>query len=128
MNSITRYILIISGTLFLVLGLLGIILPILPTTPFLLLTAYCYGKSSEKLHNWLLDNKLLGKYIKQFKKGEGIPLRAKIIIILLLWTSTSYTIFFLIPIVFVKVILCIVVIWVTYYILSLKTLSINEKT
>ncbi|MCT2535887.1 YbaN family protein [Aquibacillus koreensis] len=126
MQGLKRYLLISFGTLSLILGLLGIILPLLPTTPLLLLSAYCYGKSSNRLHQWLLDNRWLGKYIKQFKAGEGIPLRAKITILLLLWVSTSYSIIVLIPFIFVKILLALVVVWVTFFIINLKT-KINIK-
>ena len=63
-NIFLRYLLIVFGTFFLFLGLIGIILPLLPTTPFLLLAAACYARSSKKYHSWLLKNKLFGSYIK----------------------------------------------------------------
>lgn len=65
------------GTLSLALGILGIFLPLLPTTPFLLLTAALYFKSSPRLYNWLLNHKHLGPYIRNFRENKAIPLRAK---------------------------------------------------
>ena len=110
------------GTIFLVIGMIGIVLPLIPTTPLLLLTAFFYARSSEKLYQWLLNHRIFGKYIKQFKSGQGIPLRAKITILTLIWVTGILSIVFIIPITFVKVLLVIIFLAVSYYILSLKTL------
>ena len=82
------------GTLSLALGILGIFLPLLPTTPFLLLTAALYFKSSPRLYNWLLNQKHLGPYIRNFRENKAIPLRAKIISISLMWITMLYCVFF----------------------------------
>ena len=103
------------GTLSLALGILGIFLPLLPTTPFLLLTAALYFKSSPRLYNWLLNHKHLGPYIRNF--------RAKIISISLMWITMLYCVFFIVPYIWVKVILLIIAAGVTYHILSFKTLK-----
>ena len=105
------------GTLSLALGILGIFLPLLPTTPFLLLTAALYFKSSPRLH------KHLGPYIRNFRENKAIPLRAKIISISLMWITMLYCVFFIIPYIWVKVILLIIAAGVTYHILSFKTLK-----
>ena len=78
------------GTLSLALGILGIFLPLLPTTPFLLLTAALYFKSSPRLYNWLLNHKHLGPYIRNFRENKAIPLRAKIISISLMWITMLF--------------------------------------
>jgi uncharacterized membrane protein YbaN (DUF454 family) len=104
------------------LGVLGIFLPILPTTPFLLLGAVCYVKSSKKLYNRLINNKWLGKYIRNYYEGKGIPLGTKIWAISLLWISIGYSAFFIIYKLFVRVILILIAICVTIHILSQKTL------
>ena len=70
---------ILFGTLSLILGIIGIFLPLLPTTPFLLLTAALYVRSSPRLYNWLLHQKYLGNYIRNFRENKAIPLRAKIV-------------------------------------------------
>ena len=111
------------GTLSLALGILGIFLPLLPTTPFLLLTAALYFKSSPRLYNWLLNHKHLGPYIRNFRENKAIPLRAKIISISLMWITMLYCVFFIVPYVWVKVILLIIAAGVTYHILSFKTLK-----
>ena len=107
----------------LALGILGIFLPLLPTTPFLLLTAALYFKSSPRLYNWLLNHKHLGPYIRNFRENKAIPLRAKIISISLMWITMLYCVFFIVPYIWVKVILLIIAAGVTYHILSFKTLK-----
>ncbi len=114
---------IILGTLSLVLGILGIVLPLLPTTPFLLLTAALYLKSSPELYKWLINNKYLGSYIKNYRENKAIPIRAKIISLLLLWSTISYCIFCIVPFLWVKIVLALIAAGVTYHILSFKTLK-----
>ena len=114
---------IILGTISLGLGILGIFLPLLPTTPFLLLTAALYFKGSPLLYQWLLNHKYFGTYIRNFLENKAIPLRAKIISLLLMWGTMLYCIFFLIPLVWVKILLFLIAAGVTYHILSFKTLK-----
>lgn len=114
---------IILGTVSLALGILGIFLPLLPTTPFLLLTATLYFKGSPRLYQWLLSQKHLGPYIRNFRENKAIPLRAKVISLVLMWGTMLYCIFFLILLVWVKVLLFLIATGVTYHILSFKTLK-----
>src|SRR5690606_27178579 len=79
------------GTLSLALGILGIVLPLLPTTPFLLLASACYVRGSERLHRKLMDLRVLGPYIEAFRIGEGIPVRGKGFALLFLWMSLAYS-------------------------------------
>lgn len=111
------------GTVSLALGILGIFLPLLPTTPFLLLTAALYFKGSPRLYQWLLNHKYLGPYIRNFRENKAIPLRAKVISLLLMWGTMLYCIFFLIPLVWVNILLFLIAAGVTYHILSFKTLK-----
>ena len=76
---IIRIIWILLGSLFVAIGTIGVFVPGLPTTVFLILAAACYVRSSERLYNWLIRNKRFGKYIKDFREGKGMPQRAKII-------------------------------------------------
>ncbi|MFB9244382.1 YbaN family protein [Massilia antarctica] len=73
------------------LGILGIFLPLLPTTPFLLLASACFARGSPRMHAWLLRNKVFGKYLSDFEQGRGIPRRAKITILVLMWASMGYS-------------------------------------
>lgn len=86
-----RYLYIILGTISLFLGLIGIITPGLPTTPFILLTGFLYAKSSPKLHQWLLSNKITGVYINRV--NSGLSLKARLVSIGLMWLMISFTTF-----------------------------------
>ena len=79
----------IAGTICVVLGAIGIVLPILPTTPFLLAAAACYYKSSERMHKWLLNNKWLGEYIRNYTEGKGLTKKTKITALTVLWITIS---------------------------------------
>ncbi|OZU89209.1 hypothetical protein CIL03_08235 [Virgibacillus indicus] len=115
--------LIIAGSLSLGLGVLGIFLPLLPTTPLLLLAAACYVRSSDKLYEWLITNKYFGSYIENYRMGKGIPLKAKIIGVSVLWISMLYTVVFVIPLMAVKILLILIAAYFTWFILKQKTLK-----
>ena len=122
-KRVLRGILVIAGTLFTGLGLLGIFLPLLPTTPFLLLAAACYARSSQRFHCWLLGNKWFGDYIKNYEQGNGIPLKAKVMMISLLWVSTMLSITLVVNVFFIKSILVLIAIGVTIYLSTIRTLK-----
>ncbi len=87
-----RYLLIALGTLSLAIGIVGIFTPILPTTPFLLLAAACYLRSSQRFYRWLMNNRVFGGYIRNYTEGRGIPLRLKLFTIALLWITIGISI------------------------------------
>ncbi len=119
--TIKKSVLILLGTLSLILGVIGLFLPVLPTTPFLLLTAWLYAKSSQRLYHWLLNNKYFGDYIKRYREGLGIPLKTKIIGVSSLWITILTSAIFFVPLIILKIFLLIVAIAVTYHILSKPT-------
>ena len=104
-----------------VLGVLGIFLPILPTTPFLLLASWLFYKSSPKLRNWLLYHPQLGSYIRNYQIHKSIPLRAKVSSITMLWCTMLLSIFVFVPYLWVKILLFLIGVGVTFHILSFKT-------
>ena len=85
-----KYIYLPIGFLSLALGVAGIFLPVLPTTPFLLLSAALFFRSSPRAYQWLLNHKLLGPYIRDFRESRAIPLRAKILALSLLWLTSLH--------------------------------------
>ena len=93
MNSAKKALLVAAGSVCLALAVLGVFLPLLPTTPFLLLASACYVRSSERLHGWLMRNRLLGGYLRNFKERRGIPVRAKVTTVLLLWLPLLYSVY-----------------------------------
>jgi len=120
-NKIIRYILVFAGTIFLGFGIVGIFLPILPTTPFLLLAAACYARGSQKFYDWLMNNKWFGNYIKNYHEGRGIPLKIKIFTISLLWITILFSVYYIIDIFLVELILFIIAIGVTIHVITIKT-------
>jgi uncharacterized membrane protein YbaN (DUF454 family) len=126
-NKLIRWVLITAGTIFLGLGILGIFLPILPTTPFLLLVAACYARSSKKFYNWLINNKWFGSYIKNYQEGKGVPLKVKVYTISLLWITILFSAFFIVRILWVKVLLILIAVGVTIHVLTIKTYKQKMK-
>ncbi|MFC1963220.1 YbaN family protein [Chloroflexota bacterium] len=122
MRTGLRISLIIVGTLFTGLGIIGIFVPILPTTPFLLLAIACYSKSSKTLYDWLINNKWLGNYIRNYIERKGIPLKLKVFVITLIWITIGSTIAFAVHTIAIRVILIIIAVSVSIYFLSRKTL------
>lgn len=122
-SHMKRVLLIVAGTLFVVLGLVGVVLPVLPTTPFLLLAAACYVRSSRRLYRWLLTNRFFGEYLRRFRDGEGIPLATKIWAISLLWLSLGSSAFLAVParLWWVRLLLLVVGIGVTNHIARIQT-------
>ena len=75
------------------LGIVGIFLPLLPTTPFLLLAAACYVRSSPRLYRWLMTQRWTGEYIRDYREKRGLPLRTKILTVLILWATVGWSAF-----------------------------------
>jgi len=111
----------VGGTVFLVLGGVGIILPILPTTPFLLLSLACYYQSSQRMHHWMLTNKWFGSYLRNYVEGKGLSLKAKLFTISLLWILIVYSAFFVMKIIIVQIVLFIIAIGVSIHLIKLPT-------
>ena len=119
--DIRKAVLIFAGTVFVGLGVIGMFLPLVPTTVFLLMAAYCYSRSSERFHGWLLTNRLFGKYISNYKAGLGISLRQKVITLSALWISISFSIWMLGGGFWSTIFLLVVAVGVTVHILWHKT-------
>ncbi len=108
-----KYLWVFCGTLSVVAGVVGIFLPILPTTPFLLLAAFCYARGSERFYHWLVVRSPLGEYIRSYREGLGIPLKQKVMTIALLWLTIGATISFAPVHAGVKVLLVLVAVGVS---------------
>jgi uncharacterized membrane protein YbaN (DUF454 family) len=103
------------------LGVAGIFLPLLPTTPFLLLAAFLYAKSSDRLYAWLINHRTLGHYIRDFREEKAIPLRVKIVSVSLLWITIGYSALCVVQLIWIKLLLLAIAIGVSVHILSFKT-------
>ena len=119
-NKFIKLILLTLGLLSLGLGILGIFLPILPTTPFLLLSAALFLKSSTRLYNWLMNHKFLGKHLENYLHHKTIPRKTKIIAVSLLWVTILFSLYILDNF-FVKLLLITIAIGVTMHLLSFKS-------
>ncbi len=105
------------------MGVLGIVFPILPTTPWLLLAAYCFARSSERMHTWLLENRLFGRHLRNYLEGRGVPLGVKIYSMTALWLTIGVAIYFFVPILWVDILLLTIGVLVSVHILTLRTIN-----
>jgi uncharacterized membrane protein YbaN (DUF454 family) len=87
--SVKKSLLVIAGVVSLALGILGAFLPLLPTVPLVLLSAFCFARSSERLHQWLLNHRVFGRIIRDFEAGRGVERRIKVRAIVLIWISMT---------------------------------------
>ncbi|MCU9949996.1 YbaN family protein [Pseudomonas solani] len=121
-NPAVRYVLLVVGWLAVALGVIGIFLPVLPTTPFLLLAAACFVRSSQRFYLWLVNHKQLGPWIRDYLEGNGIPLKGKVYAIGLMWISIAFSCY-LVPMPWARGFMLTSAVLVTIYILRQKTLD-----
>ena len=110
----------IAGTFFLSLGAVGIVMPLLPTTPFLLLAAACYLRGSARMYDWMSTNRYFGSYLRNYIEGKGIPPRVRIATIVLLWMVIGFSAAFMTDSIIVRIALLLVAFGVSIHILTLK--------
>ncbi len=120
-ETMRKRLLATAGTVSVGVGIAGIFLPVLPTTPFLLLAAYCYMRSSNRLYRWLMNNRFFGSYVRNYVEGRGMPLHLKIITIALLWTTIGLTTAFGVEHIAIRIVLIIIAVAVTIHIAMIKT-------
>jgi uncharacterized protein len=125
MHKIKKSILIFFGLVSLSFGIIGIFVPLLPTTPFLLLSAACFAKSSNNLYIWMYKNKYFGKYLTNYREGKGIRLKHKISALILLWLSIGYSALFIVNSIWIKLLLFIIALSVTIHIIKVRTFQVK---
>ena len=121
-----RWLLIGAGTLSTGLGIIGVFVPVLPTTPFLLLAAACYMRSSERFYQWLIDNRIFGTYVRNYIEGRGMPIKIKISTILLLWLTIGVTVAFAVENIVVRIVLICIAIGVTAHVALIKKRKVKD--
>lgn len=127
MKSIKKYFYIGIGLITLILGIIGVIFPILPTTPFLLITSFCFAKGSEKFHNWFINTKLYKKHLESFVKERAMTLKEKVVLL------TFVNIMLAFPLIMVDVlpmritIIVLIIIKLYYFIFKVRTVTPEEK-
>lgn len=124
-NPLVRQILLVVGWLAVLLGVIGIFLPVLPTTPFLLLAAACFVRSSRRVYQWLVDHPRLGPWLLDYLEGNGIPLKGKIYTLATMWISIGISCW-LVPLFWVRVGMLLSATLVSLYILRQKTLTVSS--
>lgn len=121
-ERLKRRLFVVAGCIALAIGAVGVVVPILPTTPFLLLAAACFTRGSQRIYGALLRNRLVGSYLRGYLEGGGMSLKAKIWTLVLLCAAMAVTAITLTDSTAVRIILAVVLIGVTAHIVAIKTL------
>ncbi|MBU0937022.1 MAG: YbaN family protein [Spirochaetes bacterium] len=127
--KVLRILMVSAGNLSVGLAILGVFLPVLPTTPFLLLAAACYLRSSRRLYRWLLNNRVFGRYLRNYREGKGLPLSFKIWTVVVLWLSLGASALWGVParLWWVRLLLLVTGITVSTHVLRIKTFDSSSK-
>lgn len=112
---------LLVGLLFLGIGIVGVFLPLIPTTGPLLVAAFAFARSSERLHEWLTTHPRFGRFISDFQSGRGIPLRTKVVAITAMSAAFGYSVFWVMPNLWLKLVIAAVGVWAMWYVLHLPT-------
>lgn len=126
-NPLVRSLLLATGWLAVALGGIGIFLPVLPTTPFLLLAAACFVRSSQRFYDWLVGHPRLGPWFRDYLEGNGIPLKGKAYAIATMWVSIGISCW-LVPLIWARIGMLLSATLVTLYILKQKTLTAGKHS
>ena len=120
-NPFIRHSLFALGWISFVLGMIGLLLPVVPTSPFLILSAACFLRSSPRFYHWLTEHRWFGPYIRMYMNGEGIPKRIKVLIMLVLWTTILTSALLIVKITWVSVTMISIAAAVSVFILRQPT-------
>lgn len=123
-GRLMRVMLVAAGTLCVGLGVLGIFLPVLPTTVFLLMAAACYARSSDRFYQRLVTSRWLGSYIRNHREGRGMTRRQKAVTLLLLWAGLGATMFWTVEAWWLRAILFAIAVSVTVHVVRLPAFSL----
>jgi uncharacterized membrane protein YbaN (DUF454 family) len=118
--AVKRNLLFAGGAISLLLGLVGVVVPVLPTTPFLLLAAYCFARSSARAHRWLLTNKVFGRQLRDYLEGRTLPAKVKVGVLVVLWAVMAVSAFVVVGLWPVRAVLLTIALGVTIHLLTLK--------
>lgn len=126
-GRLLEMLLVLAGSVSLAIGVVGIFLPLLPTTPFLLLAAACYLRGSRRMYDWLMRSRWLGEYIRGYREGRGIPLKAKVLTLAILWATIAYSVLMVLKVGWTRILLLFIAAAVSYHIISIRTLREEQK-
>ncbi len=119
-RNLIKYLLIAAGMVSTVVGVIGIFVPLLPTTPLLLLAAACFMRSSDRLYTALIRHKVLGMYIKNYMEKRGIPIKIKLFSIALLWAGILSSAMFATDKLWLRILLVSIAIVVSIHIMLIR--------
>lgn len=122
----TRIALIILGTLSLIIGIIGAFLPVLPTTPFVLLAAICYVRSSQRMYRWVMNSRFAGKHVQSVLAGHGIPLSVKIASVAISFCMIGYVSLFVTENFLLRLLLGLLFVVQVYFMVRIRTLRRSE--
>lgn len=120
-NPAVRFVFLAAGTILVGIGILGMFLPLLPTTIFFILAAWCFARSSEKFHFWIHNNRYFGRYLSDYMQNKGMTLRSKIFSISFLWAGILISVIFATDILYIRILLLLIAAGVTWHLISIKT-------
>ena len=122
-GSVKKGVYFIIGSLSLAAGFIGVFLPVIPTTPFVLLSAWCFFRSSDKIYKWVISNKKFGPTIENYQEGRGITKNTKIRAVVMMWLTITLSIYFYINNIYLIALLYLIATGVTIYLYKLPTLQ-----
>ncbi|MFP4545935.1 MAG: YbaN family protein [Methanomassiliicoccales archaeon] len=118
-RRIVRSLYVMAGSISLAVGVVGIVVPLLPTTPFLLLAAACYARGSKRLERWMNESPLIGPYLQNYRRERAMCPRSKAVTLLLLWIGMGLTILLMVDGELIRWLLLIIAVAVSLHILTL---------
>ena len=123
-NGIKRVLWLLLGLTFVGVGMIGIVIPGLPTTIFMILAVGCFYRSSQRLYDWVINHKYFGEHVKNYIEGKGMPRKAKLNTFIFIWVFVIFAVLFGIPdnMVIFKIITIIAALTGTGFIISLRTI------
>lgn len=117
----TRIAYLVAGSISLGLGSLGVLIPVLPTTPFVILAAFCFARGSVRAHCWLLENRVFGPLLRDYLAGRGVSRRVKAGALVFLWAVLGVSIGLFVPMLWARVLLGVIGVAVTIHIVMIKS-------
>ena len=126
-DRLKRWLYIVAGSVAVGIGVIGVVVPVLPTTPFLLLGAICYTRGSQRVYTALLNNRLVGSYLRNYLEGRGMTRRSKIWTLSLLWLGIALAAALTTDSLIVRIVLATVLIGVTVHILKVGTARADAR-
>jgi uncharacterized membrane protein YbaN (DUF454 family) len=125
-SSLKKGVYFIVGVLALGAGIIGVFLPVLPTTPFILLSAWCFFRSSTRFYEWIISNERFGPTIQNYQEGRGITKPTKIRAIVMMWLAITVSVYFFITNIYLIALMYTVAVGVTVYLYRLPTLELKK--